>query len=142
MQRGQELGIQTKLRIAAAVLSISGKRWEQRVRILSKSTFNCLTYSLSRATAAGVRPNIRRDLKLFKRVRCEPVNKQSSPLFCPFAWESASFMLSGTCGTEESFFCAGAGPGFEWPPEIQRLGSRWSSGLCSLVFPGVSDLQA
>lgn len=44
------------------------------------------------------------DPKLFKKARYETVNKESSLLFCPFAWESASFMLTGTCGTEKSFF--------------------------------------
>ena len=69
--------------------------------------FNCLTSALSSDMAAvwiSIKSNIRNDLTLFKRGRYETVNKESSPLFCPFAWESASFMLTGTCGTEKSFF--------------------------------------
>lgn len=48
--------------------------------------------------------DIRNDLKLFKKAQYETVNKESSPLFCPLAWESASFMLIGSCETEKSFF--------------------------------------
>jgi len=63
--------------------------------------------------------NIRNDLKLFKRTWYEIVNKEHSPLFCPFAWEGASFMLSGTCGTKKSSFCAAAGSVFELTPQVQ-----------------------
>lgn len=70
--------------------------------------FNWLTYTLSSDLAAGctsVISNIHNDLKLFKKGHsAETVNKESSPLFCPFAWESASFMLTETCGTEKSLF--------------------------------------
>lgn len=101
--------------------------------------------ALSSATAAvrtSVTPSIRRDLKLFKRARCETVNKQSSPLFCPSAWERANFTLTGTCRTEESFFLCWCRACFWVASPNSALDSRWSSGLCSLVFPGVSDLQA
>lgn len=69
--------------------------------------FNCLTYALSSAVAAvwtSIMSNIRNHLKLLKRSRYETVNKESSRLFCPFAWEGASLMLTGTCGTGKSFF--------------------------------------
>lgn len=85
--------------------------------------FNCLTQALPSDMAAawtGVTSNTRIVPKLFKMAQWETVNKENSLWFSTLAQESVSFLLTTTCGTEKSFFCAVVGSIFELTPQDQE----------------------